>query len=350
MDMFTTRTMMAMIEAGKKTNNTWLRDRYFGYRPTFNTQKIDFDIVGKGGRKIAPFVNPKVGGVVLEREGYSTNSFEAPELSPMRVTTAEDMLKRLPGETVYAGKTPEERAAEILGRDLSDLDDIITRREEAMCAEALFSGKVTVKGTGYDEVINFWGGLGENEKPKTTLTKKWSATDVTAADILADIRAIKRAMVKNGGFAPRDMILGSKVYDLLMKMFIEAKCLDNRRVDLGFIKPQELPSGVTYMGYLNEVGIDIYAYDEWYINDEGKEVPMVPETACLLASPDTKTMLAYGVVALAGDDDVKFYEGARVPDSWVQRANPSGRIVQIKSRPLPVIQQVNGFHLVDCLS
>ena len=128
MDMFTTRTMMAMVEAGKKTNNTWLRDRYFGYRPTFNTQKIDFDIVGKGGRKIAPCVNPKVGGVVLEREGYSTNSFEAPELSPMRVTTAEDMLKRLPGETVYAGKTPEERAAEILGRDLSDLDDIITRR------------------------------------------------------------------------------------------------------------------------------------------------------------------------------------------------------------------------------
>ena len=41
MDMFTTRTMMAMVEAGKKTNNTWLRDRYFGYRPTFNTQKIE---------------------------------------------------------------------------------------------------------------------------------------------------------------------------------------------------------------------------------------------------------------------------------------------------------------------
>ena len=54
MDMFTTRTMMAMVEAGKKTNNTWLRDRYFGYRPTFNTQKIDFDIVGMGGARSLP--------------------------------------------------------------------------------------------------------------------------------------------------------------------------------------------------------------------------------------------------------------------------------------------------------
>ena len=76
MDMFTTRTMLGMIEAGKKSNHTWLRDRYFAYRPTFNTQKIDFDIVGMGGRKIAPFVNPKVGGIVLEREGHATYSFE----------------------------------------------------------------------------------------------------------------------------------------------------------------------------------------------------------------------------------------------------------------------------------
>lgn len=350
MDMFTTRTMLGMIEAGKKSKHTWLRDRYFAYRPTFNTQKIDFDIVGMGGRKIAPFVNPKVGGIVLEREGYATYSFEAPELSPMRVTTAEDMLKRLPGETIYSGKSPSERAAEILGRDLSELDDIITRREEAMCAEALFTGKVTVKGEGYDEVIDFWGSIGEGEKPTTTLTKKWDATDVTAKDILADLRTIKRTMVKNGGFTPREMILGSKAYDVVMEKLIADQVLDNRRVDLGFVKPQELPNGVSYMGHLNEVDLDIYSYDEWYIDEAGKEHPMVPEKACLLASPNTKTMLAYGVVALAGDEQVRFYEGARVPDSWVQRANPSGRVVQIKSRPLPVIQQVNGFHLINCLS
>lgn len=136
-DMFTTRTMLAMVEEGQKSNSTWLRDRYFTNRPTFHTQKIDFDIIGRGGRKIAPFVNPKVGGVVLTREGFRTESYEAPEVSPMRVTTAEDMLKRLPGETIYSAKSPTQRAAEILGKDLSDLDDIITRREEVMCAEAL---------------------------------------------------------------------------------------------------------------------------------------------------------------------------------------------------------------------
>lgn len=347
MDMFTTRTMMAMVEEGQKSNSTWLRDRYFTNRPTFNTQKIDFDIIGKGGRKIAPFVNPKIGGIVLERQGYRTESYEAPEVSPMRVTTAEDMLKRLPGETVYSGKSPTQRAAEILGRDLSDLDDVITRREEVMCAEALFTGKVTVKGEGYDEVINFWPD--ENDQPMTTVAEKWDADTTTALDILADLRTIRRAMIQNGGFTPRELVVGSKVADVLIAKFAEAECLNTRRVELGQINPQNLPNGVGYIGYLQDVGLDIYTYDEWYVDGE-EEKPMVPEDLCLLASPNVRTMLAYGVVSLAGDGTVKFYEGARVPDSWVQRSNPSGRVVQIKSRPLPIIQQIHGFHVIDALT
>ena len=349
MDMFTTRTMLAMVEEGQKSNNTWLRDRYFKNRPTFNTQKIDFDVIGRGGRKIAPFVNPKVGGIVLEREGYRTESYEAPELSPMRVTTAEDMLKRLPGETVYSGKTPTQRAAEILGRDLSDLDDIITRREEAMCAEALFTGKVTVKGEGYDDVINYWAHLSAKEQPKTTLSTKWDASTADAATIMSDLRTIRRSMIQAGGFTPHELICGSKVIDTILDKLTTAQQLDSRRVDMGKVDPQQLPNGVTYWGYLKDSGLDIYSYDEWY-SDGSTEKPMVPENLCLLASPNVRTMLAYGVVALAGDDQVAFYEGARVPDSWVQRSNPSGRIVQIKSRPLPVIQQIYGFHVINALT
>ena len=349
MDMFTTRTMLAMVEEGQKSNNTWLRDRYFPHRPTFNTQKIDFDIIGRGGRKVAPFVNPKIGGIVMEREGYRTESYEAPEVSPQRVTTAEDMLKRMPGETVYSGKSPTQRAAEILGRDLSDLDDIITRREEVMCAEALFTGKVTVKGEGYDEVINYWAQLPEKEQPKTKLTTKWDEQGVAAGTIMSDLRTLRRSMIQTGGFTPHEMICGSKVIDTILTKLTAAKQLDMRRVDMGAIDPKMLPNGVTYWGYLKDSGLDIYSYDEWYL-DGDEEKPMVPDNLCLLAAQNVRTMLAYGVVARAGDDQVAFYEGARVPDSWVQRANPSGRIVQIKSRPLPVIQQIHGFHVIDPLT
>ena len=136
MNMFDTRKMLGAIQEGNLKTKTFLRDRYFANVKTFDTARIDVDIVGKGNRKMAPFVHPKVGGKVMDREGYTTNSYEAPEISPMRVTTAEDMLKRQPGESIYGGKSPEQRAAEQLGSDLAWLDEKIARREEWMCATA----------------------------------------------------------------------------------------------------------------------------------------------------------------------------------------------------------------------
>lgn len=346
MDMFTTRTMLGIVQDNEKKAKTFLRDRYFSNRVTYNTEKIDIDLIGPGKRRLAPFVNPKIGGLVVEREGYKTHSYEAPEVSPMRVTTAEDCLKRSPGETVYSGKSPQARAAEILGKDLRELNDMIDRLEEKMCAEALFTGKVTVNGEGYSEVINYWPAE-TADQPKTTLATPW--TDASA-DPFVDLRAARRLIIQQSGVAPTELICSnSTVEALLSRLKASNMALDFRRVDLGHIDPQHLPGGVTYWGYLKDSALDIYSYDEWYLDENGDEVPMVPEHSALLASPNVHTTLAYGMVALYknGENSAPhFYEGARIPDSWVQRANPAGRIVQIKSRPLPIVNQVNGFHVL----
>lgn len=347
-DMFDTRTMLGMVKEGEKNATTFFRDRYFSNRPTYSTAKIDIDVVGMGNRKLAPFVHPKVGGVVIDREGYKTESYEAPEVSPMRVTTAEYMLKRSPGETLYSAKSPNERAAEQLGADLRELDEIITRREEAMCADALFNGQVTVSGEGYDEVIKYWPTT-TADQPNTTLTTLWSATGVDANDVMKDIRDVRRSMIKKCGITPTEIICGTDVVDKLVEILSTAGALDTRRVDLGQVDPRHMPDGVTYWGYLKDSAIDIYSYDSWYVDSSGNENPFVPAKKFLMGSQNVRTSLAYGCVSLTGDDTVRFYEGSRIPDSWVQRAAPSGRIVQIKSRPLPIIHQIYGFHVVEAV-
>lgn len=338
-DMFDTRTMLGMITEGEKKSNTFFRDRYFKNRPTFDTAKIDVDIVGINDRKLAPFVHPKSGGVAVDRKGFRTETYEAPEISLMRITTAEDMLKRSPGETIYSGKSPAQRAAEQLGKDLSDLDDMITRREEVMCREAILDGKVTIKGEGYDEVLNFWG---EDNQPAVTLA------DVTTANaFMKGMRDIRRGMIQQAGFTPTEIICGTNVIDKVLDMLIDAKALDTRRVDLGQINPSLLPNGVTYWGYLKDSALDIYSYDDWYYDEEqGAEVAMMPEDKILMASPNVRTSLAYGVVSLIGSDTVTFHEGARIPDSWTQKAAPAGRVVQLKSRPLPIVHQIYGFRTI----
>lgn len=353
-DMFSTRTMMAMVEEGRNTNNTWLRDRYFATRVPFDTEYVEFDVVDKEGRKLAPFVNPKASGTVLMRDGYKTLSFKAPEVSPYRVTTAEDLLKRSAGESIYTNRTPMQRAAELLGKDLGELDDIISRREEAMCAEALFKGKVTVTGAGLgSNEICYWSNLSASKQPKTVVSAKWDATGTKAEDIMQNLRDVRRGMIKQGGFTPTELICGTKVLDTILSKFIGEKAFDMRRVDMGQIDPRHLPNGVSYWGYLKDSALDIYSYDEWYTNDAGTDVAMVPENLCLLASPNVRTMLAYGAVGVvdaASPNGISVYAGSRVPASWVQFANPTGRILQMKARPLPIIQQIYGFHVVDALS
>lgn len=341
-DMFQTRTMLEMVKGAEFAPTSFLRDRYFANVKTFDTTKVDVDIVDASGRKLAPFVNPKIGGQVVERSGYRTHSYEAPEVSPFVITTAEDVLKRLPGEALYSSVTPEERAAQMLGEDLRGLDEDITRREEAMCAEALFAGQVSVKGKGYDEVVSFWD-ANEGDKPMTTVSTLWNAA---GADILGDLRAIRRAVIQKSGITPTEIVCASDVIDAILANEKIADQLNVRRAELGQVKIEDLPEGVTYYGTLG--GLDIYGYDSWYVDAEGVEKPFVPAGLVLMGSPKVKTTMAYGCCAVYGEE-MALYAEKRVPSSWVQQANPAGRIVQVKSRPLPIIHQVGGFHVIKAL-
>jgi len=350
MDMFTTRTMLEALKTGKPAYS-FLRDRYFSNIKTFTTTKLDIDVVA-GKRRIAPFVAPKIGGKVVERDGYSTNSFEAPEVSPEMVTTAEDLLLRAPGENIYGAADPNQRAAEQLGEDLAELDRMITRREEAMAAEALFFGQVTVKGEGYDTVLRYWP-ASPADQPYTELTgaAKWDDSGSTKNPI-KDLRDTRRSIIQASGVTPTEAIMGTKALDAFLEFLKDAKMeLDYRKVELGQIDPQQLPQGVTYWGRFRDSALDIYTYDEWYIDPETDlEVPMVPEDRVLVGSPNARTTMAYGLVTLfrgSGDNAApEFFAERRVPDSWTQRKNPAGRVVQIKSRPLPIIHQIDGFHVL----
>lgn len=347
MDAFETRKLLGIVKEKNFGAHSFLRDRFFGNKVTFDTEKIDFDVIGSEGRRIAPFVNPKIGGKAVSRSGFSTNSFTAPLVSPETITLAEEFLKRSPGETVYGSKTPAQRAAEYATKDLQDLDFMITRREEAMCAEALFTGKITVKGDGYDEEVDFWDGLDAADKPVTTLESKWTSA-TSAATILSDIRAIRRGMIQKGGFTPKEMFVGNDVLEIILPILTKADELNNRRVEMGQINPQQLPNGVTYWGYLKDSALDIYTYDEWYINDEGEEVAMVPAKKVLFGSTDVRTTMAYGAVCVAdkSKETLDWFAESRVPSSYIQE-RPAGRVIKLESRPLPIVNQLYGFHVLN---
>lgn len=333
MDMFETRTMIQMLEQMKPAR-TFLKDTFFGRARTFDTEHVDIDIY-KGKRRMAPFVAPVIGGVTVQRLGYKTNSYKPALVAPDMITTAVDLLKRAPGETVYSAQSPNERMAMQLGRDMAELDSLITRREEWMCAKALFTGQIPMVGEGVNDIVSFDLAqshnitLGSGGAPA-----KWGAQ---GADPLKNMRDWRRLIIQDSGASPNVVVMGTSALDKFIEDETVAKALDNRRVDRGLIDPLVLPNGVTYWGYIKEIACDIYSYDEWYLDDDGVEQPMVPTDLVLMSSTNARMELLYGAVA---DVDLGTFALARVPKSWTL-PKPSSRFVQLRCRPLPVPVQID---------
>lgn len=335
------RTMGRLIERMPKVH-TFIKDTFFKNTETFDTVKIDVDFK-KGKRQLAPFVHKKVGGVTIDNEGYQTNTYEPPLVAPNKITTVDDILKRTPGESLYNGKTPNERAVEKLQRDFAELDEMITRREEWMCATALFTGKIPIldkKGKSLQAEIDF------NFTNKETLSGQ-NTWDKKQGGKLKQLKDWRQKVQKTGFVNCNICLMGSLALDAFLTDEEVQKMLDVKRYDLAAITPRELPNGATYVGTLPGLGMDIYTYGEWYLDDwtaAPEEKPLLPDNAVVLLSTEANYSMYYGGVGIADEEGktLAVVEGARVPEQWVER-NPARRFVQINSAPIPVPHEVDSW-------
>jgi hypothetical protein len=334
MDIFDTRTMLEAVEQMKPARR-FLQETFFSAVETSGTKTVDIDIY-KGTRKMAPFVHPRLPGSLSLRQGVSSSNYAPPYVQPKRETTAELILKRNPGEDPYASASPLVKAAARLGKDLADLDDEIVRREEWMAAQALTTGTITVTGEGVNDVIDFQMASAH----KITLsTKKWGASD---ADPLGNLRTWKRMISKASGRTANVAVMSGEAYDAFLASPTLLAQLNSRRVDLGMIKPDELPDGVTYIGYLNDPGIDLYAYDEWFVDDSGTEQPMISAGGIILGSTNTKNAMLYGAIQDIEAAESGLVEARRFPKSWVT-PEPSARWLKLQSAPLAGFKEPDAF-------
>jgi len=355
---------MAQALLQMKPPRTFLRQLMIRRDELYNNEQVDVD-VKTGARRLAPFVNPNKGpGKVMDRIGFSTRTYTAPMISPKRPLSVTDLQKRLPGENVYSPQGPDERAALLLGQDLAEIDEDITRREEWMCAQAAFTSGIHVLGDDVDETITFprdatlvdtapastaANGLGTDDPTSTKLTtaRVWTAS---TADIPVQIRQMRRQFQKLTGLSPDYMVMGEAAADALItapSLVGLTGLLNTRRMDLGLISPQLMEGGATYYGQFAGTGIDLWGYDEWYIDPaDGAEKPMVPAKLVLMGSSKSYTVMRYGAVGVSsgldGQAQLSLIAGKRVPESWVTK-EPAVRFLKISSRPLVVPVQNDAY-------
>ena len=326
----------------------FFRNTFFKREETFTTEEVDVDFV-KGTRQVAPYVHPKIGGQTIANRGYTTKSYTPPLVAPDKITTVDNLLTRMPGESLVSGLTPADRAVRKMQADFMELQDSIARREELMCTQSIFEGKIPIIGKGLDAEIDFEF---TNKETISAAAKKWTAD---TSDPIGDLKRWHK-IVQKTGFTNCDMcIMADDVATAFVNHAKVQKVLDVRNFNLAVIQPRQLPDGATYVGTLHEIGLDIYTYNEWYLDDwtspaAPEDKPMVPDGTLALLSSNADFSMMYGAITKLDDNSKSFVtvEGKYVPNTWIEH-KPDRRFLQLSSRPLPAPHAVDSWYVAKVM-
>ncbi len=329
-NIFDTRVMIRMLEQ-MYTPRTFLRDTFFANRVNSESEYVDIDI-RKGKRRVAPFVSRKLGHTVVERLGFTTQSIKPELIAPMMITTAEDVMKRSAGESIYGAKSPNARMGEILGRDMRDMNDMITRSEEWMCSQVLYNGKIVMKieGEGTRE-IDF-----SNEWHFDTVD--WE--DVKTSCPNRNFRNWKSLISRWSGLNPDLAIVGANAMEWL---YLSEEWREEQKffqTSFANYQPKLIQDGVTFVGYIPSIGLELYKYDEWSIDPaDDIEKPLADPNKIVIGCTQAYTSLIYGMIY---DVAIGSFAAPRVPKSFIQQ-EPSARLLKLSSAPIAVPHQIDAF-------
>ncbi|MBQ8023234.1 MAG: major capsid protein [Succinivibrio sp.] len=356
-DLFSRTTLMGVIEKTIKTP-TFFRDKFFPLFKEFDTESCMLDVIDNRDREMADFSTEEDNGHLNTAPGFVTEAFIPAYFDERFPITAEKLRDRAPGEDILVQTLNVDRRsirlANAVRGGLDLIDKRISRREEYMCLEALLTGKITV--TTKKKTIgefNFWKYLGEDEKPLTNLTKKWSDS---GANPLGDLDIVANKMTTQSGHLPQDLYLGVKAYQAL-KNYLKTpeghSLFDAQHIHVGEINPQSRNNEncVQYMGYLTDPNVNIYVYTGTYTVNK-KVHYFLPEDAALMVASGTGTKetawRAYGACEVANEKnkagDLK--TGARIVDTWYQRDRVKGQVIQIQSAPVVDVLDPQMFQVI----
>lgn len=345
-ELFAPETMDGVVRAMPAVH-TFFRDTFFNVVKPEYTEKVRVEFV-KGKRKVAPFVNIKDKAKVIEKRGYVSDEFTTPIVKVKDVTDIEDMLKRLPGEVLMnSGITPYDRGVQLMAEQLAQFHEMIARREEWMCVQAMMTGAIPIVGEGVNFEIDF------GFTNTSTVSVLWDSADGKPTPY-NDLQAAVQTCKKNGYRTPNICIMERSAYQAFLKATKEDEFYKQMPevFDVMSVRPERRSDAVTFVGRLKDPDLDIFVYDEWYIDDwtdpeNPEEKSMMPKGKILLASTDARYSMYYGLQMFTDPQTGNFRQvvGTRAADSWIQK-DPDARFLTLGARPLPVPHEVDSWYVM----
>ena len=319
---------------------TFFRSRFFTDNVTFPTETVSFEFA-QGQRKLLPYGWSEGKSTPLTREGYQLRTYRAPLISGSRTITPATLDSKLLGESEWnSGLTPDMRAREVAARDLADLQEALFRRQEYMCARLKQDGKLTITGEGVNDEVDYQF---SNIETVTKASDKWSTPSY---DILGKLAKLARTL-RRDGVNPDMMIVGHEVAEALSLNEGILKLRNDSFVNIP--APDSLEPGVTFLMQLRAPGLylNVYEYDEYYVDELGDLVPLIDPGTVILQSSRERNMMLYGRVVYIDSrtQDYVASIGEYTP-YVVTEEDPPVRKLILASRCLPMPRDTQSWYVL----
>ncbi len=293
----------------------------------------------KGKVSMAPFVSPRVGGVIMSRLGHESYTVTPPRLSVDKIISMDDLEKKVLGETVYSTKTIEERALQLMADDYNESVYAIEGRIEWMAREIILNGNISITDVKKGVDIN----IDYNFTNRTVLLDgaTWDNDDVNPLDDIEDWRV---DTLTKSGVNPRNCILGRKAYRSFINNKNVKEKLNNRRIDVGMVKSRFINDALTLRAELE--GMHFYTYDESFINDNNENEQMMPINKVILI-PDKVGATHFGAVKqMNADKKPETFASQFVPKEVIDVDNEVIKR-RVTSRPIQAPFDVDSWYVAD---
>jgi len=332
-------TALVGIVPNLMTSQNWLLDKFFPNIVTSDTEEVAID-VDIGQRRMAPFVSPLVAGKQVEQRRMQTNVFKPAYIKDKRVPDLRKPIRRQIGERIGGELTAAQREQLNMMFEMADQVDILNRRLEWMGASALTTGTVTISGEGYETtVVDF----GRDSELTVALSGSdlWSTGSTTTGKYTkpsAHLNEWVKTVLKKSGGAVQDVVFTSSAWDaFVMDTSLEGAIIFPAMGPYGnVINPgTQVQRGAVYKGRWGQ--LDLWLYNDWFIDEKGVEQPMLPDGTVLLSGPDLMGTRAFGAIM---DPAFNYGPMAYAPKTWLQE-DPAQRFLMMQSAPIVIPSRVN---------
>lgn len=269
-DIYSTRAQLKALELIPRSYS-FLADTFAMNGEAVEDDKAIYDF-RKGSRRMAPFVVPGTGGVLMERDGFETREIGFCRIAPERIITSPDINKRGFGEDVLGALTPEQREKKLLAKDLVDMRAATQRRIEWMVRSVLLNGKLDIfryTREGRDKQTAMIA-----DYKFTNFFTPATAWDQEGAKIDYDMRKMFDLVYDGLGIVDV-IVMDPDAADAVLSNSKYIKNFDGRNIDMGKINTRYRGQGVRFLGW-NSDGVEMYSFSGKFIDDDGVTKNQLP--------------------------------------------------------------------------